>query len=561
LTTNCVSYTTLSLIVLPNPTPNTDPSDLTLCDDNNPGDLKEIFDLTVNEAYIINGQTGVTVTYHVSQSDAESLTNEITNLNTYTNTSPSQTIHVRVTDDITNCYTIVNFNIIVNPAPQATPITDLIICDDNSTGFYAFDLESKTPEILNGQDPALFAVTYHESQSDADSLSNPISSPYTNTTNPQQIFVAITNLGTGCSISFPGFYIEVQEIPEANSDAIPIVYTICDNIGGNDGFAQFDLTTQDVDVLDGQNSVNFNVSYYSLFSDADNGVNPLPTIYENLTNPQTIYARVDDNSTPNSICYAITSLIIRVELLPNFDLEDNYVLCINSNGTEVNGPPILETGLSNTNYTFEWSLNGTVISGATNSSLIPNQGGTYEVVVTDNSTLCQKSDITEVIESAPPIVTASVITDGFADNDIIEATATGFGVYEYSLDFGAWQDSGRFENVSGGEHTITARDKVGCGLNSITVLVIDYPLYFTPNGDSINDTWNIKGLVYQNNPQIFIYDRFGKLLKQLDPFGNGWNGTFNGALLPSSDYWFTVIYNEIGSNERKEFSSHFSLKR
>ena len=561
LITDCVSYTTLSLNVLPNPTPNTDPSDLTLCDDINPGDLKEVFDLTVNESYIINGQTGVTPTYHESQSDAESLTNTITNTTAYTNITTPQTIYVRVTDDITGCFTIVDFDLVVSPSPLVSSITDFIVCEDNSTGIYNFNLDSKTSEVLNGQDPNIFLVTYHETQADADNLSNPLSSPFTNTSNPQQIFVAITNSVTGCSVSYPGFYIEVQEIPEANSDAVPIVYTICDNIGGNDGFAQFDLTSQDASILDGQSPTNFSVSYFSSFTDADSGVNPIPNIYENLTNPQTIYARVDDNSTSNSICYDVTSLTLRVELLPNYDLDDSYVLCVNSNGTEVNGPPILDTGLSNTNYTFEWSLDGAIISGETNSSLIPTQGGVYQVIVTNNSTQCQKIDIAEVIESAPPIVSANVITDAFAENDIIEATATGFGDYEFSLDFGLWQDSGTFENVSGGEHTVTARDKVGCGLSSIKVMVIDYPLYFTPNGDSINDTWKIKGLGSQNNAKIFIFDRYGKLLKQLDPYGNGWNGTFNGALLPASDYWFTVIYNESGSGERKEFSSHFSLKR
>ncbi|HEX9825189.1 MAG TPA: T9SS type B sorting domain-containing protein [Flavobacteriaceae bacterium] len=559
--TACVNYTILTLNVLPNPTPNTDPTDLTQCDDTSPGDLREVFDLTVNEVYIINGQSGVTATYYISEANAEAGSNLITTPTAFTNTTTPQTIYVRMTDDVTGCYTVVNFDIIVSPLPQATTVTDLTVCEDNSTGFYAFDLDSKTNEVLNGQDPTVFAVTYHETQAEADNLMNPLPSPYPNTANPQQIFVAITNTVSGCLVSTPSFYIEVQEIPEANSDTQPIVYTLCDNIGDNDGLAQFDLTTQDTNVLDGQSPANFTVTYYSLSADANAGVNPIPTLYENTTNPQIIYARVDDDSTPNSVCYAVTNLTLRVELLPMPDLEDSYVLCVNSNGTEVVAPPVLDTGLSNTNYSFEWSLDGTVISGETNSSLIPGQGGTYSVTVTDNTTSCQNSDSAEVIESAPPIVTAEVTTEAFAENASIEATATGVGEYEFRLDFGPWQDSGIFENVSGGEHTVTARDKVGCGMTSATVMVIDYPLYFTPNGDAFNDTWNVKGFGNQYIAAIYIYDRFGKLLKQISPFGDGWNGTFNGALMPSSDYWFTVVYEELGSGERKEFKSHFSLKR
>ncbi|HKK12882.1 MAG TPA: T9SS type B sorting domain-containing protein, partial [Flavobacteriaceae bacterium] len=561
VTTGCINYTTLDLQVLMNPTPNTDPGDLILCDDNNPGGLQEVFDLTVNEAYIVNGQAGVTATYYVSQTDAEGGTNTIPNPSAYSNISSPQTIYVRITDDITGCYTVVTFDLLVSPAPQATAISDFVVCEDNSTGFYDFDLESKTLEILNGQDPQVFTVTYHDTQADADSGANSLPSPYTNTVNPQQIFVAITNTVTGCAVSTQSFYIEVQEIPEANGDGQPIVYNICDNIGDNDGLAQFDLTSQDEYVLDGQSPTNFTVTYFSSLADADSGVNPIPTIYENMTNPQTIYARVDDDSTSDSVCYAITDLMLNVELSPMFDLDDSYVLCVGSNGTEVTEPPVLDTGLSATNYSFEWSLDGMVISGETNSSLVPEQGGIYSVTVTDNATGCQSSDSAEVIESAPPIVTASVSTKAFSDNDVIEATATGTGKYEFSLDFGPWQDNGTFENVNGGEHTVTARDKTGCGLTSITVTVIDYPLYFTPNGDGYNDTWNIKGLENQYNVVIYIYDRYGKLLKQISSYGDGWNGTFNGALMPSSDYWFTVEYDEPDNGERKSFKSHFSLKR
>jgi len=60
---------------------------------------------------------------------------------------------------------------------------------------------------------------------------------------------------------------------------------------------------------------------------------------------------------------------------------------------------------------------------------------------------------------------------------------------------------------------------------------------------------------------IYIFDRFGKLLKQLRPTGKGWNGTFNNEVMPTSDYWFTVQYNEPTTNERKTFKSHFTLKR
>ncbi|NRD23372.1 T9SS type B sorting domain-containing protein, partial [Winogradskyella litoriviva] len=59
----------------------------------------------------------------------------------------------------------------------------------------------------------------------------------------------------------------------------------------------------------------------------------------------------------------------------------------------------------------------------------------------------------------------------------------------------------------------------------------------------------------------YIFDRYGKLLKQLSPDGSGWDGTFNGNLMPTSDYWFTVEYDEPTTDIRKEFKAHFTLKR
>ena len=90
---------------------------------------------------------------------------------------------------------------------------------------------------------------------------------------------------------------------------------------------------------------------------------------------------------------------------------------------------------------------------------------------------------------------------------------------------------------------------------------MDYPLYFTPNNDGYHDTWNIYGISSQPKAKIYRFDRYGKLLKQISPTSEGWDGTFNGNPLPSSDYWFTVEYDEPNDGSLKQFNAHFSLKR
>ena len=104
----------------------------------------------------------------------------------------------------------------------------------------------------------------------------------------------------------------------------------------------------------------------------------------------------------------------------------------------------------------------------------------------------------------------------------------------YQIDDEELQSSNIFTGVSAGVHTITVVDTQGCTYITQTVTVIDYPKYFTPNGDGINDNWNVIGLKNQPGAKLYIFDRYGKLIKQISTTGDGWDGTFNNKQLPSS---------------------------
>ncbi|ALM47707.1 hypothetical protein AMR72_01600 [Flavobacterium psychrophilum] len=90
-------------------------------------------------------------------------------------------------------------------------------------------------------------------------------------------------------------------------------------------------------------------------------------------------------------------------------------------------------------------------------------------------------------------------------------------------------------------------------------LAFNYPKFFTPNGDNVNERWNITDLKDQKDAKIYIFDRYGKVIIALKPNELGWDGTYHGYKLPATDYWFKVLYFENGSEQ--EFKAHFSLIR
>lgn len=90
-------------------------------------------------------------------------------------------------------------------------------------------------------------------------------------------------------------------------------------------------------------------------------------------------------------------------------------------------------------------------------------------------------------------------------------------------------------------------------------MVVDTPKFMTPNNDGYFDTWHITGVKNFEGTSIFIYDRYGKLLKTLSNTSPGWDGTYHGTLMPAQDYWYLANVNYKG--EELLLKGHFALKR
>ena len=234
-------------------------------------------------------------------------------------------------------------------------------------------------------------------------------------------------------------------------------------------------------------------------------------------------------------------------------------ICLDNTTGQVIAPLALQTGIPNSGHTFLWTHNGNPLP-TTSGTHLAAEPGQYEVLVTNTATGCQSSASTTVGVSSMAVADASVAQD-FAYHQTITVTVTGgSGQYQFQLDDGLLQTGNVFTGISEGEYTITVKDINGCEDLVLTVYALNYPRFFTPNGDGFNDFWTIDGLAARP-ASIYIFDRYGKLLKQLKmPSYDGWDGNYNGEPMPSSDYWFRVDYFD-RNGRPKEFKSHFSLKR
>lgn len=409
-------------------------------------------------------------------------------------------------------------------------------CDDNGDGVTTFNL-TNAGQIITGGSTQLTILGYYPSLTDAQNGQNGI-------TNTQSFQNTTTNTVTvKVKNQFNCILYATISLQIANNpiNAINPV-EICDADTVQNGLSQFDLNTITQRI---QTNNTFpgtvTIQYFKNQQDALALTNPLPTPYPNITPfQQIIYARIINGSD----CYGILPVTLVVNTFSPLNFQDELrPLCL---GNTID----LDAGSGFNTYSWD------TVPVQNSQSISVNQAGNYTVTVT-NAKGCSRDKTFFVIASESPTITNISVESFSGQGNSITVHVTGIGNYQYSLDGINYQDSNFFTDLNPGQYTVYVNDKNHCGSDSQTAYVLDYPHFFTPNGDGYNDTWKIKNLnVDYPNSELFIFNRYGKLLKQLSAFDEGWNGQFNNQQLPSDDYWFTLQL-----ENGKIIKGHFAMKR
>ena len=517
-------------------------TDATICDDNADGNEfngQATFDMQDVTARVFPNfaAPGFVINYYRNQADADSNSNPIPQF--FYNTVPfSQPVIIKIVNG--TCNTTKTVSLIVKSFPAITGAR-LVQCDFGvpADGFTLFNLRQADAFFTNNN-PNLNVAYFLDNASLASNTSLPPN--YTNTSNPQSIIAKMTDSVTGCSILYP-LALNVNTNPGQTIAALEE----CD-IHRN-GFTSFDLSRANIILLPLQTA-----AYYVTLQEALLEHNPLTNItnYAN-TSPygSSVFVRINDANG----CSGISEIALQVNLLPTIEPIDNAIFCNNQPGYQV---PIDAGLLDNQPYTFTWSFNSNPLPD-TSYSINASQVGVYGVEIIDAKG-CKNNRSINVVPSNIPAI-ESVTTAGssiHANSAIINLSASSTGSYGFSIDNpdGPFQSNNQFNSVPCGVHTAYASDNNGCGVVSQTFEIIGIPVYFTPNGDGYEDFWNLRCATAHPEIELRIFDRFGKLIKQLSAAGSGWDGTFNGKALPADDYWYIAKFSDGTTN-----TGHFALKR
>lgn len=329
--------------------------------------------------------------------------------------------------------------------------------------------------------------------------------------------------------------IDNANIPAKNHEA-----HFCDN--NNDGTETINLNDYNSYLLSSI-VTGYNFTYYHTENGAENKI-----ITDKINTPENlqintgaifVFARIE---SPGG-CFKIVTLKLELAQPTPPVLSDSvYYIC---EGNSLVIKP--NSGFSD----FNWS------NGSKSKNFTVSQPGNYSVTALyDHGGILCKTTFNFTITALPETYITEVLTTDWTDDDnAITIVTSPSNENEYSIDGIHYQQDNHFNNLLPGIYTIYVRSIDGCGYDTREVLLLNYPKFFTPNNDGVNDYWKIDSSFFENDLEITIFDRYGKIIKGFKNSDAGWDGNFHNKALPATDYWFIV------KRAGKQYKGHFSLIR
>ena len=417
----------------------------------------------------------------------------------------------------------------ISEFPAANQNVELVQCDVDGVddGISRFNLRESLPLLLPSS--MGFTANFFETLTDAQNNENEIDPiGYTNQFNGQTIYVRLFQVSLCFEIA--PLVLRVEPLSDAGTTTL----SVC-NISPNPPEIEVELADLEALLLETYPSTN--ITFYDTEEDALLELNQLLNVFDpGPSGVPELYFRAEINEA----CATIGHIIIDARVSPNVDEDQDIFICPDED--EI----VLEAGTGFVSY--EW------LTGETTDSIIVNSPGIYTVTVFNGADCDATITFNVVYIMAPPFVDV-VVTD-FSDNNTISIMVDNPIGCLFSIDNGfTLQESSVFTGLSIGAYTVQIW-KDGCLVYEQNVLVGGPPRFFTPNQDGFHDTWHMVRKEEFAAARVYIFDRFGKLLKQLSALGDGWDGTYNGNPLPSNDYWYRI---ELGDG--RMVSGNFTLKR
>ena len=454
-----------------------------------------------------------------------------------TNTSPffevtqpgNYRLEVDLNDGSCPAIGVANVSVVSNPN-----VKDAILLQCDSTPPFddqitLFNLQQSVDAITDEKEQV--DVSFYTDPADATNQLNAINNTtsYQNTPG-ETVFVRVENNSSGC------FSLATLELQTSSTSANDIVWGVCDEDGTPDGFVTITLADTETALVEGIPGSGFQFSFYTSVDDALAENNKIDT-YRNLVpytqGTEILHARIEDE---NNDCFGIQSIILFINPIPTIETDASAIVC--ENETTFIDSGVVTSGQNSNDFEYLWS------NGETTEAIEVKEPGEYSVSIIDKLTGCSTDRLVRVSVSNLATIDKITVKDAQKKNTVT-IEVSGLGIYEYAIEvegiLSEFQDENTFFEVPPGIHRIFINDKNGCGqVISDFFSVIGFPDYFTPNGDTFHETWNVEGVNDMATSVILIriFDRNGKLLKQITPDSSGWDGTYNNQLMPSGEYWF-----------------------